>query len=178
MPPEQALAIAETNSLSLPPRAGPSIAQSKRILTKDGPKAVQGKLKVALDLLVYGHEGKALDWNEAAQEAGMTVRAMRKALEKPHVQQYLREQKHVFRSSVSAANILVARSIRDDGENDNARMKAISYLDGEGQQQQQHTPGGQVVMPGVVVQVTVNAGPAPVDDIGIIEVNPAHEPVD
>jgi hypothetical protein len=173
MPPSQSLAT--TESFEIQP-GGPPTATKVRVPTKDGPKAIRGKLKLALDMLIYGDEnGKPLDWNEAARKAQFTPQAMRKALERAHVVRYLREQKQVFRASVSAANILVARSIRDDGENDNARMKAISYLDGEGQQQQ--TPSGQVLQPGIVVKVVVNTAPA-VDDIGIIEVNPAHDSVD
>jgi hypothetical protein len=91
---------------------------------------VTGKLKAALDLMIFGGErGVPLDYAAAARNANLTVRAMRKALEKGHVRAYLRTQRHLFRASVCAGNISALRQIRDTSKNDLARVKAIQVLE-------------------------------------------------
>lgn len=168
-------AMSETAALDriITTPSGPPTAARPTIPTKDGNKRIGVKLKCALDLMVYGNnQGEPVQWNEAAKTVGLSLNAMRKALEKTHVLRYLKEQKQVFRSSVSAANILVARQIRDEGKNDNARIKAIEYLD-EISTKNPHEMGvGRTVQPGVTVVVNVqSSGSSPVDDT-VIEINP------
>lgn len=113
---------------SLTAQPGRNMAKRVDIPTPDGTRKTIGrKLKTALDLMVW--EGKL--FNEAAATAGFNVHAMRKALERPHVRQYLREQKQVFRDSASAKNYHRAVEIRDQDENRTAAVQAIKLLEGE-----------------------------------------------
>jgi hypothetical protein len=64
-------------------------------------RPITGRVKLALDAMVY--EGKRFD--EAAIQAGLTVKSMRLALERANALKYLREQKQVFRASISAQNV-------------------------------------------------------------------------
>ena len=73
--------------------------------------AVMGRLKQALDAMVWGTpDGKFPDWIDAAQYANLTRQSMRKALLKPHVRAYLREQRRALerggrRDRVSGPNV-------------------------------------------------------------------------
>ncbi len=166
-----------SNDLTLDERpAGPPAASIVRVPTKDGVKEIRGRLKRALDLMVFGDQETMtpIEWNEAAQRVGFSVRRMRSALERPHVQRYIRQQKQVFRASASAGNILVAKQIRDKSANDNARMKAIGYLDGIADHEQ--NGAARHVTPGVVVQVNVSSrADRQIDNLDVIEVNPLGE---
>lgn len=102
--------------------------------------------------MVFGRDegGKALTWQEAAAEVGMSTRNMRLALERPHVRTYLAEQKQVFRASASAQNISRLVAIRDQDENKMAALQAVKLLE-EGTD-----PGGNdapVRTPGISIQI-------------------------
>jgi hypothetical protein len=96
---------------------------------------VTGKLKTALDLMVFGptdgeQPGIALSLADACRATNLHYATMRKALDKPHVRQYLNAQKQVFRASVSAANISRLAEIRDTSGNAMAKLGAIKVLEG------------------------------------------------
>jgi hypothetical protein len=134
------------------------------------PKRMQirRKLKAALDGMIWD----GLPFDEAARAAGFNVRAMRKALERPHVRNYLRTQKQVFRESVSSANIFRAREIRDQSENQMAAIKAIQVIEAIGDAEAARsgfTPGLQ---PGLTIQIISTAD--------AVKVGPTieHDPLD
>jgi hypothetical protein len=123
---------------------------------RDQPLQVKGKLRLALLAMV--HEGMSIA--EAAQHVGMTGYAIRLAFEKPHVIAFVRMQKQVMRSSVCAANISVLAGIRDESENDMARVRAVSMLeDMDGAERQHGGNAGQ--SPGLVIQIVTNGPEAP-----------------
>src|SRR5215472_83385 len=69
-------------------------------------KRIGGRLKQALDLMVWGDgERRYLPDNEAAAIAGLNVISIRNALHKPHVLAYYKQQREVLRSRESPANI-------------------------------------------------------------------------
>jgi hypothetical protein len=110
-----------------PPRAVDTKGASR-------PGRVTGKLKVALDLMVFGptegdNLGCALAMDDAAREAGLTTRTIRLALDRPHVRQYLNQQKQVFRASASAQNISALVKLRDKSGNAMAQLGAIKVLE-------------------------------------------------
>lgn len=86
---------------------------------------VTGKLKVACDLLAY----EGMPFNEAAQQAGLSVAAMRSALQRPHVIAYLKAQREVLRASMSGRNILTLAEVRDQTGNQMARVNAVKALE-------------------------------------------------
>lgn len=95
-------------------------------IRKNGrPPRVTGQLAVALKAIAW--DGAEL--HEAAQAAGMKTRNLRLALEKRHVLAFLKEQREVFRSYVSAQNIRHAKELRDTSKNAMARLGAMKYID-------------------------------------------------
>ena len=79
---------------------------------------VAGRLKQALDLMVWGNGERAyLPDNEAAVIVGMNVLSIRNALQKPHVLAYYKQQRQVLLERESAANIHRFREIRDAANN-------------------------------------------------------------
>jgi hypothetical protein len=128
-------------------------------VNQSGPKRMQirRKLKAALDGMIWD----GLPFDEAARAAGFNVRAMRKALERAHVRNYLRTQKQVFRESVSSANIFRAREIRDQSENQMAAIKAIQVIEAIGDVEAARGGfSGEPVRPGLVIQIISTADAA------------------
>lgn len=117
-------------------------------------RRVTGRVKQALDAMVY--EGKRFD--EAAQQAGLTVRTMRYALERPHCLTYLREQKQVFRASVSAQNIHKLAELRDTSGNAMAQLGAIKVLEQIDSDPQSQSGG--IRSPGFMIVVNAGSQPA------------------
>lgn len=83
-----------------------------------------GRTKQALDLMV--HEG--LTDNEAAVKVGITITAIRMAIQKRGVRAYLNEQREVSRARVCARNIHRLAEIRDKADNMPA-IQAIKLLE-------------------------------------------------
>src|SRR5271167_2577342 len=86
--------------------------------SKDKPRRVGGKLKAALDLMIWGDRDSdnprpAMPYDEAARTAGLTVRSMRRALERHHAQSYLRKQRQVLRASLDARTLSRLAELRD-----------------------------------------------------------------
>jgi hypothetical protein len=153
---------------------------AKEKKAKPPRKQIRGKLKTALDLMVFGDSDLPVyDFLAAARKAGFTPQAMRKAIERPHVRQYLNEQKQVFRESASAQNIRRAIELRDQDENKTAAVHAMRYLDGEGSTKAGVNVSVTNVMPGVVIDLREDPrGPRPVGDGTLIEVNPTERSTD
>jgi hypothetical protein len=124
-------------------------------------KRIGGRLKQALDLMVWGDgERRYLPDNEAAAIAGINVLSIRSALQKPHVPQYYREQREVLRARESPANIHRLCEIRDADNNMPAvnAIKALEMLDTE----QINRPN--VPSPGISIRIVqVASPPAPMD---------------
>jgi len=114
------------------------------------PGKVTGKLRTACDAMVF--EGRPYD--EAARSVDMTVAAMRKALAKPHVQAYLRVQREVLRTSLCGGNILALAYVRDQTDNQMARVQAVKALEQIGEEQARTASPST---PGLVV--VINTGP-------------------
>lgn len=132
--------------------------------TASAPGKVTGKLAAAIDFMI--EEG--LPWDKAAVKAELTVRAMRLALNRPHVVSYLKAKREVFRVHASTANIQRLVQMRDQDENKMAAVTAIKALEQIGESEQvsrgsQALPGLQIVIvQGAVVptdkpMITVNA---------------------
>lgn len=137
-----------------PPKASVTVARA----SNGKPLRVAGKLKTTIDAMVW--EGKT--WQEGAKVAGMDLRACRRALEKPHVQRYIREQRAAFRSALSTRNETVLADVRDKSLNGMARVAAVRALDQLSDNE--HVLPSRQVTPGVVVMVNVNAGERKVDE--------------
>ena len=108
-------------ALALPkPINLPANADGKRL-------KVGGKLRIAINAMIW--DGLPLD--KAAEKANLTTAAVRQALAKSHVLQYLKAEREVLRSSINARNITRLAEIRDAADNMPAvnAIKALEQLD-------------------------------------------------
>jgi hypothetical protein len=148
--------------------AQPSTAATRR----SQPGRVEGKVQAACDLIV--HQG--IEWDQAAVKVGLTVRAMRLALKRPHVLAYLKQEKLVLLASITAQNPRRLAQLRDQNSNPAASVRAAVALDqmmegGAG------SLGRPTMAPGSTIQI-VNAIPARTGDSKMIEPEPAPRQVE
>jgi hypothetical protein len=123
-------------------------------------KRIGGRLKQALDLMVWGNgERRYLPDNEAAAIAGLNVLSIRNALQKPHVLAYYKQQREVLRSRESPANIHRLCEIRDAANNLPA-VNAIKVLEQIGDEQRIT----DTVTPGICIRI-VSSSPAEPRDV-------------
>jgi hypothetical protein len=140
------------------------------ITVPDGRRlTISRKLKIALDLMVW--EGNT--FQDAANTASFNLFAMRKALERPHVRQYLKEQRQVFRASLSSGNEYHAARIRAQTDNHTAAIQAIRILDDMEEQSERHNA---VRSPGVVIQIVTANVEQPLNSARVTINQPAIEP--
>jgi hypothetical protein len=126
--------------------------------------AVTGKLKTALDLMVWSGKKRV----DAAQEAGLADCSLRAALRKPHVLQHYNAELAALRTSLRAKNVHRLDTIADDSKNDMARVAAVKALEIIIEQADERT--GAVTMPGLQI-IIVQPAPGP------REINPTIIPV-
>jgi hypothetical protein len=112
-------------------------------------KRISPALKQALDLMVWG--GKTD--NDAAVEIGMTIQNIRFALKEPHVRSYYRGQLQVLRERESSRNIHALIEVRDQKNNQMARVQAVRAIEQLTDEQQAGT--SKQSLPGLVVQINV-----------------------
>ena len=116
------------------------------------PDRITPRMRVAVDHIVED----GMSWQEAASAAGLDNRSMRKALERPHVIEFIRKRKEMLRQSVCAGNIHYLRKIRAAAPNMPA-VNAILALERMGDATS--TPGGSLShSPGVTI--VINSGQA------------------
>jgi hypothetical protein len=121
---------------------------------RSGKLTVSGKLKVALDAMLFD----AASRSDAAKTAGMTDHSLRAALRKAHVSAYYNRGLQVLRQSERARNISALAEVRDQTGNAMARVAAVKALE-QLSDEADRTPAGPVTVPGLTILI-VNA-PAP-----------------
>lgn len=105
------------------------------------------KLKAALDSMVWD----GLPYADAARKANLTTYAMRCALDRSHVQAYLRSQRQVFRECLSTRGLTRLVELSEQNANLTAAVSATRTLMSESDQE--HSAGAQRHAPGLVVQI-------------------------
>jgi hypothetical protein len=135
----------------------PATRQAAAIPGRSRRNAVTGKLKAALDAMVW----EGLKRQDAAAGAGLADSSLRFALRKPHVLAYYRAECDALRNSLKARNLHRLDSIADESKNDQARVASIKVLEQISDVADQHSrPGDQ--SPGVVIVIQQPAAvPAP-----------------
>jgi hypothetical protein len=118
-------------------------------------------------------------WDEAARNVNLTVRAMRKALTRPNVIQYLKRRREVFREAASAGNIRRLVEVRQQNTNLMAATKAIQILESLGEDEFGRRGGSSAPLsPGLIIQIVSDANVttprAPLIDVTMPA--PASEP--
>jgi hypothetical protein len=115
------------------------------------------RVKRAIDAMVVNKTR----WDEAAIEAGLTTRAMRLALEKPHVMAYLRKQLDVSRGARQVANFHRLCEIADR----NDTMPAVQALRALEQLGDEQINTKQTTSPGITIRIVNVAQLPPPTDI-------------
>jgi hypothetical protein len=120
------------------------------------------QVRAACDLMIY----EALPWEQAAVKAGVPARSMRRALHRPYVLKYLRDERQVLLAAISTATPLRLAQLRDQDENRNAAVNAARTLEGL----DIDTPhrGGQASAPGFVIVLNPSAPAVTPGDAAIV----------
>jgi hypothetical protein len=117
--------------------------------------AVTGKLKAALDLMVWDASTRT----EAATTAGLADCSLRVALRKPHVIAYYNAELAALRTSLRAKNVHRLDGIADKSGNDMAKVAAIKTMEAIADQaDEKHRPGA-AILPGL--QIVIVNGTTP-----------------
>ena len=122
-------------------------AEQRRPTTTIERAGLTPRVRSACEAMVWD----ALPFDEAAIAAGLSVRAMRLALAKPAVAQYLKQQAQVLRGSEGPRSIHRIRQIRDAAENKPALDAAMWFVNED--QQQQGRNAQLTASPGVTIRV-------------------------
>jgi hypothetical protein len=134
-----------------------AFADNSRLARNKTPKPrITKRVKDAIDAIVE----RGIAYNEAAAESGLTTRAMRLALERPHVLSYLRQQLKVLRDARAPRNFHRLCEIADAADNLPAvhAIRALELLSEEATGRRSDTP-----TPGVVLNII--SSPAPIDTL-------------
>ncbi len=134
---------------------------------RSGKLTVSGKLKTAIDLMLYGNgspNGPSCR-TDAAKAAGMTDHGLREAFKKPHVKAYYNQGLEVLRQSERARNISALVEVRDKAGNQMARVQAAKALEQLSEEEARRSPaGGTVTLPGLTVVIVNPSTPRePID---------------
>jgi hypothetical protein len=120
------------------------------------PKAddrIRGKLKLSLDLMVFGGEdGLPLSFDVAARSVNFPVRSMRRALERPHVRRYLKACGQVMRASICARIPHRLGQLMMQDENRAAAVRAAAVLETIDERESARPPGVPI-QPGLTIIV-------------------------
>jgi hypothetical protein len=139
--------------------------------TSDAPKAqslvpqrnserlpgVTRKVRAAIEAMVW----KGLHRRDAAKHAEMAEHSLYQALRRPPVRAFYLSQLEVLRTSERARNIHALVAIRDESENDMARVRAVSVI--ESISEAEAARGGYAaspLQPGLVIQVVTTGAEA------------------
>jgi hypothetical protein len=129
---------------------------------RSGKLTVSGKLKVALDEMLFKGSCRA----DAAKAAGMTDHGLREAIKKPHVKAYYSSGLEILRTSERAKNIFALAKVRDESDNGMAVVSAAKALE---QLADAAPPAGEGPRhrPGVVIQI-IQQAPAQRQGAGVL----------
>jgi hypothetical protein len=129
--------------------------QAAAIPGRSRRNAVTGKLKTALDLMVWDN----LTRKEAAAKAGLADSSLRFAFRKPHVMAYYHAELKALRDNLRARNVHRLDTIADESKNDMARVAAVKALEVISDQADEKQRPGSQMLPGL--QIVIIGGPTP-----------------
>lgn len=129
--------------------------QALAIEGRSGKGVVSGKLKTALDLMIW--EGIKRD--DAAAKAGLKDHSLKVALRKPHVLSYFNGELAALRQSLKAKNIHRLDGIADASPNQMAKVQAIRTLEQLTEHADQRPGGGSAPPAGLTIVVVQPPAP-------------------
>jgi hypothetical protein len=115
--------------------------------------AVTGKLKTALDLMVWENLAR----KEAAEKAGLADASLRFAFRKPHVMNYYHAELKALRDNLRAKNVHRLDKIADHSKNDMARVASIKTLEQIADQADERRGTSTQTMPGLQIVIISHA---------------------
>ena len=130
--------------------------QAAAIPGRSARNKVTGKLKTALDLMVWEN----LRRKEAAAKAGLADASLRFAFRKPHVMAYYHAELAALRNNLRAHNVHRLDKIADSSANDMAKVAAVKALEIIADQADERHRPGTGLQPGLQI-VIVNGTTAP-----------------
>jgi hypothetical protein len=134
-----------------------STRQAAAIAGRSAPGKVTGKLKLAIEAMVWGGACRA----DAAKIAGLTDHSLQTALKKPHVKGAYLAELEVLRLSARARAFHRLVELSEQDDNKGAAVAAVRTMVLEGQDElQRGFGGGAAHAPGLVIQI-IGADPPP-----------------
>ena len=126
---------------------------SRLARNKTPPLRITKRVKRAIELIVH----EAMPFDQAAREVDFSLRALRLAMNKPHVMQFYKQECEVFRDCRRARNYQRLAEIADDQNN----MPAVNAIKAMMGVELEQTNNKQTISPGVTIRiVNVAATPA------------------
>ena len=125
---------------------------SRLARNKTPPLRITKRVKRAIELIVH----EAMPFDQAAREVDFSLRALRLAMNKPHVMQFYKQECEVFRDCRRARNYQRLAEIADD-QNNMPAVNAIKTMMGVELEQ---TNNKQTTSPGVTIRI-VNVAATP-----------------
>ena len=122
--------------------------QARAIAGRSAPGKVTGKLKLAIEAMVWFGACRA----DAAKIAGLTDHSLRTALKKPHVKQAYLAELEVLRLSARARAFHRLVELSEQNENRGAAVAAVRTMVLEGQDEAQRG-FGVTQSPGLTIQI-------------------------
>ena len=120
---------------------------------KPHPKRITRRVKRAIELIVH----EAMPFDEAAREVNFSLRALRLAMNKPHVMAFYKAECEVFRDCRRARNYQRLAAIADDQTN----MPAVNAIKTMMGLELEQTNNKQTnTSPGVTIRIVNIATPA------------------
>jgi glycyl-tRNA synthetase (class II) len=143
------------NSLPTTLPTVPTTRQKLAVPGRSRRNAVSGKLKVALEAMVWDN----LTRKEAAALTGLADSSLRFAFRKPHVMAHYHAELAALRNNLRAKNIHRLDGIADKSDNDMARVASIKAMEQIADQADEKQRPGAGIMPGL--QIVIIGGPTP-----------------
>ena len=137
----------------MPNELAPFSDNSQLARNKRAPPRITRRVKRAIELIV--HEARPFD--QAAREVDFSLRALRLAMNKPHVMAYYKAECEVFRDCRRARNYQRLSEIADDQNN----MPAVNAIKALLMDEYEQTNTKQTASPGVTIRI-VNVSATPV----------------
>jgi hypothetical protein len=138
------------------PSSLPMTRQAAAIPGRSARGKVTGKLRTALDLMVWDN----LSRKEAAAKAGLADASLRFAFRKPHVMSHYHAELAALRNNLRAKNVHRLDTIADQSKNDMARVASIKTLEQITDQAEEKQRPGATILPGLQI-VIVNGTSTP-----------------
>lgn len=124
---------------------------------RSAPLRVTGKLRTAIDFMVWHGLTRKL----AAEQAAISEHTLYVAFRKPHVKAHYLSELEVLRTSERARNIHTLVEVRDQKTNQMARVQAVKELEQSAETATRST--GSLSLPGLTIQIINTAAGADVN---------------